>query len=113
MLTPDEHRANVAASMSEAAFQVQVITLARSMGWREYHTYDSRRSAAGFPDLVLVHPKRGLLFRELKTAKGRVSKAQDEWILDLATAGADVDVWRPADLFNGVIVDSLRGVGAS
>lgn len=111
MLTPDEYRAQVAGSMTEGDFQVQVVTLARSMGWHHYHTYDSRRSEAGWPDMVLVHPQRGALFRELKTQKGRLTRAQEEWLDRLTRAGLDTGVWRPADLFNGVIPAALRGEG--
>ena len=65
-------------------------------GWRSYHTYDSRRSAPGWPDLVLL---RGgvALFRELKLDKGRLTAAQVEWIEALRGAGLDASVWRPRD----------------
>jgi hypothetical protein len=62
---------------SEAAFQDEVLGLARFYRWRGYHTHDSRRSTAGFPDLVLVKAPR-LIFAELKTdaAAPRVTIAQ-------------------------------------
>ncbi len=82
--------------MTEAAFQKMVITLARLCGWRVYHTYDSRRSQAGFPDLVLIRGQL-LLFVELKTDTGRVTAEQKAWLAALAEAGQDVWVWRPAD----------------
>lgn len=67
------------------------------MGWLRYHTYDSRRSRAGFPDLVLVRPPR-LLFIELKTARGKTSEDQREWakVLKLIP-GVEYYLWRPAD----------------
>src|SRR5688572_19177552 len=43
-----------AFTQTERAFQAQVVKYARLMGWTAYHTHDSRRSQAGFPDLVLV-----------------------------------------------------------
>jgi hypothetical protein len=61
-----------------------------------FHDGFSRRSEAGFPDLVLVRDGR-LLFRELKTATGTLSEAQRRWIAALELAGADVRVWRPGD----------------
>lgn len=84
--------------MRERDFQENVTTLARMYGWLVYHTHDSRRSEPGFPDLVLVHPKRGVLFRELKSESGRMSPAQMKWIASLISAGADADVWRPTEM---------------
>ena len=81
--------------MTEKQFQSQVVMAARSSGWTVYHTYD-RRSAPGFPDLVLVRDR--VLFRELKTDGGRVSKAQESWGDALTAAGADFKIWRPRDL---------------
>lgn len=92
-----EYRATVAESMSEKQFQQWVVDLARRLGWLVYHTFDSRRSAPGFPDLVLVRGDR-LLFRELKAANGVVSAHQRVWLHGLKLARADVDVWRPKDM---------------
>ncbi|WP_372699404.1 VRR-NUC domain-containing protein [Arthrobacter sp. JSM 101049] len=83
---------------SEKEFQEQVVAGAKSLGWLVYHTHDSRRSEPGFPDLVLVQPVRGrVLFRELKTQKGRTTQAQDTWIEALTRAGQDAAIWRPSD----------------
>lgn len=97
--------------MLEKPFQDGVLKLARFHGFSlAYHTHDSRRSAPGFPDLVLVNPRTGrVLYRELKTNKGRVSPAQQDWLDGLAAAGQDVGVWRPNDLDTGLIVAQLRG----
>jgi len=89
---------------SEEQFQRAVMDLARVSGWLVYHTHDSRRSQPGFPDLVLVHPKRGrLLFRELKATKGRVSPAQHEWLDALRAVGVDAAVWRPVHWVEGAV----------
>lgn len=79
----------------EAVFLAHVRQLAAACGWATYHTHDSRRSEAGFPDLVLVRER--VLFRELKTATGAVSRRQREWLESLVAAGADAAVWRPGD----------------
>jgi len=80
---------------SESSFQAQVIRTARSLGWRHYHTHDSRRSEPGFPDLVLVRER--LVFVELKRSPGdHLSIAQRAWALDLVAAGAEVHCWDPA-----------------
>lgn len=93
--------------VTEAQFQQTVIAACKTYGLRHYHTHDSRRSVPGFPDLVIVGPA-GVLFRELKTATGRVSHDQQEWIRALTEAGCDVAVWRPADLVAGIVQSELE-----
>jgi hypothetical protein len=102
-------------ALSEDEFQTGVIEYAKLTGWRVFHVSDSRREvidrkrgvsrlvgdelAKGWPDLVLCHPGRGLLlYRELKSDKGTVTRDQKRWLEDLAATGADVGVWRPRDL---------------
>jgi hypothetical protein len=93
----EEYHAMVARSMTEKQLQDAVIGFATRAGWLVYHTHDSRRSQPGFPDLVLVHPDHGTLFRELKTMAGKVSPAQGKWLDTLTAAGQDANVWRPVD----------------
>lgn len=90
--------------ITEAAFQDVVVQLAKVCGWATYHTFDSRRSDAGFPDLVLVRER--LLFRELKARRGRMTEEQQEWGRLLLHAGANWAVWRPED-FESLIVPTL------
>ncbi len=87
------------SDLSEKEFQAIVLTLARREGWRTYHTHDSRKSAAGFPDIVAVHPTRGLWFAELKSADGRATDDQSRWLVDLmlVTNPPVVGLYRPAD----------------
>ena len=67
--------------LSEKMFQSRVVAGARALGYMVYHTYDSRRSTKGFPDLCLVHPKTHvLMFIEVKTDMGKISLEQFEWI---------------------------------
>ena len=94
--------------VSEAAFQQVVIDLARWHGWRVFHPLPAQNARGrwrtaqagdtGFPDLVLAHPKRGVIFAELKSAIGKLSDRQQAWIDTLRQAGAEVYVWRPADI---------------
>jgi hypothetical protein len=83
--------------LSERDFQRQVLALARLCGWDHYHTHDSRRSREGFPDLVLWHPIRGVIFAELKTETGRVRPEQEQVLVGLRAAGARAYLWRPSD----------------
>lgn len=98
-------------AMSEKDFQAGVLKLALFHGFKlRYHTHDSRRSAPGFPDLVLVNPRTGrVLWRELKTNKGRVSPEQQEWLDGLTACGMDAGVWRPNDLDDGRVLAELKG----
>lgn len=82
--------------ITEAAFQDLIVQLARWCGWRVYHTHDSRRSDAGWPDLVLVR-NRVILFRELKARRGRMTEEQQHWGCLLLRAGQSWAVWRPED----------------
>ena len=74
-----------------------------------YHTRDSRRSPAGFPDWVFAGPG-GYMFRELKAAGKQPTPKQREWILVLDQAGADVGVWWPEDFTNGTIARELASI---
>jgi len=85
------------APMSERDFQQIVTDLALFRGWCYYHTHDSRRSQAGWPDLALWKPGRFML-REIKTDRGRLTVTQEAAIAGLRDAGVDADVWRPRDL---------------
>jgi hypothetical protein len=82
--------------LSERDFQAQVIDLAQLTGWMVYHTYDSRRCQAGYPDLALCRHGEYLLV-ELKTDTGRVRPAQRQWIEALRSASIECHIWRPGD----------------
>ena len=66
-------------AMSEADWQSQVVDAARKAGWLTWHSYDSRRSYPGFPDLMMVRGPM-LIALELKTEAGKVTVQQQEWI---------------------------------
>lgn len=106
LTTRAEYLAREADAMSEATLQTRVEQLARELGWIHYHTYNSRRSQPGFPDLVLVRRGR-ILWRELKTTHGKPSADQKKWLDALAVANADVGIWRPMHLLNETILDEL------
>lgn len=110
-MTAAELRAREISAWPEKDFQQRVINLAQTLGYTQiYHTHDSRRSQPGFPDLVLVNPHtKRVLFRELKSARGRISPAQKQWADALIQAGADFDFWYPADWASEKIHNQLRG----
>ena len=93
--------------INEAALQSAVIELAKLYGWKVHHTRAVQmpsgkwstpiQGQAGFPDLVLVRPP-DTIFVELKSAIGKTSDKQDEWIAALQAAGQEVHIWRPRDI---------------
>lgn len=74
------------ATQPEGEYQAQIMELAELCGWKIYHTFDSRRSHKGWPDLTLVRGTE-LLFLEVKgnskSRKGTVTREQGEWIAAL------------------------------
>ena len=83
--------------INEKDFMESIVQLARETDWMVYHTFDSRRSEAGFPDLVMTKHKR-LIIAEIKTEQGKTTPAQDKWLSTLRTArGVKVKLWRPSD----------------
>jgi hypothetical protein len=108
--------------LSEAQFSGLVVEVARLGGWElRFHTFNSKRSAHGFPDWVFLksNPPR-LLFVELKREGGKLSPKQIAWLdalndivdaLDEVLLArfryVDVRVWRPSDWDE--IVETLTG----
>lgn len=95
--------------MNEAALQRLVVDAAEAHGLLTYHTFDSRRSNPGFPDLVIVGAN-GVLYAELKSATGRLSPMQVYWLDSLTAAGQNVRLWRP-EHWPHVVVQDLRALG--
>jgi len=94
--------------MSEAELQAQVIELAATLGYLSYHTYDSRRSREGFPDLVLVHEESGALaVAELKRDGEHPTPAQQRWLIAFERRH-HAYVWKPAHLRSGHIARELQ-----
>lgn len=98
--------------ISEKELQASVVELAEMTGWMYYHTYDSRRSPAGFPDLVLVRRGR-LIFAELKSGNGRLTVNQKLWLDELrgvekrSCGNVRVFLWRPEDWASGAVEEVL------
>ena len=101
----------MAAKMSEDrgpdSLDARVRKLMKDLGLTGFHVEKSldvdkgrkNVSVKGWPDWTIRGP-RGVLFRELKSQRGRVEPEQREWLDALAAAAADVDVWRPADWYS-------------
>lgn len=121
--------------LNETEFQAEVMRLARTMGWMCRHFHDSRREvvrggakfmvgdkdAAGWPDLMMWHPTRGLVLAELKGPKTPVTPNQRATLESLAvtamgmaaggTGKFRVHLWRPNDMVEVVLPLLRNGQG--
>lgn len=91
----------------EAILQDKVVQLAKMNGFLVQHSRPVQQANGrwltaiqghpGFPDLVLAHRDRGVLFLELKAEQGKLSAGQVAWANQL---GPHVEYWlvRPNDL---------------
>lgn len=98
---------------TEKDFTRTVIKLAQAFGFRVAHFRPGRvvrrgvekyetpvaGDGKGFPDLLLVHPKRRLcIVAELKMPGGKFSPEQVQWLQDFAYVGVLAYRWGPADM---------------
>lgn len=89
----------------ESSWQSWVTETAELLGWWWVHFRPGRTAsgwrtpvagqAAGYVDLTLVRDR--VIFAELKTQTGRLTRPEVAWRARLIAAGAEVYVWRPAD----------------
>lgn len=94
------------APLTEKAFTQQVREILGAFGYLEYHTHNSRHSTPGFPDIVALRGRRGIVI-ELKIhpatqARGRPTLEQRMWLEAFAGVGFESYVVRP-DTLDGLI----------
>jgi hypothetical protein len=94
--------------MTEDELLLEITRWCQALHLPMYHTHDSRRSPAGFPDLVIIGSS--VLWRELKTEGGSVRREQEMWGASLLAAGQDWGIWRPSMLESGRIVTELQEI---
>jgi hypothetical protein len=94
-------RAALVARRSETEWQNALIGYAHAAGYLVTAMKDSRAlwwgCDKGVPDLICVHPTRGVLWIECKTTRGRLKPEQKQWADTLARAGQQVYTLTPAD----------------
>lgn len=93
---------------SEADCQATIVEAARATGWLVHHARPAQirpgvwatalQGNAGFPDLVLAHPRHGVWFVELKRKPNKVEPAQTTWLLTLGRHVRAAVVWVPEDM---------------
>jgi len=89
---------------SERIFQSKIEQIASMNGWLIHHISPHqvrpgvwRSDSTGFPDLVLAHRERGLIFAELKLETGKLTPMQVVWA-NAVSPHAEHYVWRPSQL---------------
>lgn len=108
--------------MSEADLDRCVQDLARLLRLRTMHIRPARTAdgwrtpvqgdGIGWPDWVLVGPS-GVLYRECKSNRGRLSADQKAWFEALRAAGCDVAEWRPQDWHSGRIRAEMTAIACT
>jgi hypothetical protein len=81
---------------SEKEFQAWVVKYAKERGWECFHVFDSRKSAEGFPDLVMLREERQVV-AELKMPGKKPTAAQRKWLKLFERVGAETFTWWPWD----------------
>lgn len=99
----------IAAAMTEAKLEEGIRALCKDLGIIRIHVYLSRGTTPGVPDDILIGP-RGILWRECKTMRGKLTPAQQAMGEALLSAGQDWGVWRPSLLLNGEVARELAAL---
>lgn len=97
--------------MTEAELQARVLELAGSLGLVALHVRQPRMEGGewrGFPDLLIIAPGGGLMFRELKAPGKRPRADQRDWAGVLSSQ--DYGVWKPADWMAGRVQAELHAL---
>jgi Holliday junction resolvase len=71
--------------MAEKHYQRKLKTDAERLGWTVIKII--RATVNGYPDLLLMHPDRGVIWIEVKDDNGRLSKVQEYRINELREKG--------------------------
>lgn len=95
-------------TMTERDLEYFVRAAAQRFGWFRFHVYRSKGSEPGWPDEVLLRPPE-MIVAELKSAKGKVTEAQERVLAMLEACGIETYIWRPSDL--DAILERLANVG--
>ena len=93
-------------SISEKQFRVQILDLAKLLGWECYCVFEkaswARRSSKGFPDLVAAKTGFPILFIELKRDGEKLTLDQEKWGRLLNRTSSPFLVWTPG-MWNEIV----------
>ena len=79
--------------MTEQQIQTKRIKELESEGYYVIKLIKTNKN--GIPDLIALHSEKGILFSEIKAAKGRLSALQEYRIKELRDNGFNVEIYKP------------------
>lgn len=96
--------------MTEAELLARVVEACRERGLRVFHSTDPRKDTErGWPDLAIAGPSSPhVLFAELKSEHGQLTREQIHWRWYLQHAGCAWRLWKPLDWESGEIEQELE-----
>jgi hypothetical protein len=110
-----------AKAMSEKQLQKLVLEAAKTLNWKTAHftqlqTPDGRwvtpvqGDGKGFPDCILANARLGCVMAvEFKSAAGKLTPEQEDWLFAFRAGGIPTRVWSPLDWLDGTIQKLLAG----
>lgn len=72
-----------------------------------YHTYTSRYSPKGFPDVLVLYSSGRLVVAELKRENAKPTPEQVAWLNAFSLITLDVYLWKPSHWLSGEISNIL------
>lgn len=78
--------------MTEQQIQAKRIKQLESEGYYVIKLIKTNKN--GIPDLIAIHPTKGVLFSEIKTPKGRVSEIQKYRLNELEKHGFRTEIYK-------------------
>jgi hypothetical protein len=95
---------------TEAQFQKEVTDMCDERNILWHHCDAAYRCSGhnGLPDLLLIGSS--LLYVELKSSWGHLTGDQNMYKWAIIKAGGSHAVWKPRDLFNGVVEAALDNI---
>ncbi len=78
--------------MTEQQIQKKKIDELESFGYYVLKLIKTNKN--GIPDVIAIHPEKGVKFFEIKTPKGKVSKLQEYRIKELKSYGIPTEIFR-------------------
>jgi hypothetical protein len=94
--------------LPERDLQDNVLEMARWLNWLTYHTFDSRRSQPGLPDIIAIRNQTVLWIELKKDDRARLRPEQQLWSEKLLEAGQDYRRWSWTSWLSGEVERTLR-----